>query len=171
MIKIEVASARTCEEDEKKYVLYIVRVSKESEEQIDSEPSEFARRYTQFSDLYNNLKRDFPSPMSTVNFPKKVLYHELFYSNIIFLSLHNFQVLLGNFDLKVIMSRTSGFVTFLEHIAKDVRLREAPCTINFFQQPELTKAKKLMEEKKYDQALSILEDNFKLLNKVISVYL
>lgn len=56
-------------------------------------------------------------------------------------------------------------------IANDSRLRDAPAAIAFFQNAELKDARRLIDEGKFDQALSILETSFKLLNKVGFCYI
>jgi len=74
---------------------------------------------------------------------------------------------MGNFNADVIASRLSELGSFLEHIAKESRLREAACTMSFFHKLELVKAKQLMAEKRFDGAMIILEKIFTLLNKVM----
>ncbi|XP_077297272.1 sorting nexin 21 isoform X2 [Arctopsyche grandis] len=147
MLKFVVSSTKTvCELDsDKRYVLYTICVRQNTLRE-DLDPSYIQRRYTQFLELYNSLKKDFSSLMSTFNFPKKVM--------------------VGNFSSALIACRSAYFVSLLEHIIKETRLREAQCTMAFFQDVELAEAKNLMNANKYDQALSTLENLFKLLNRV-----
>lgn len=77
-----------------------------------------------------------------------------------------FQIVVGNFDPNLISTRCSAFESLLGLIASESRLRDAPAAITFFQDIELNDAKRLINEGKFDQALSVLETSFKLLNKV-----
>lgn len=79
------------------------------------------------------------------------------------------QIVVGNFDPNLISSRCAAFESLLNLIASESRLRDAPAAIAFFQDVELKDARKLINEGKFDQALSLLETSFKLLNKVISI--
>lgn len=76
------------------------------------------------------------------------------------------QIVVGNFDPNLISSRCTAFESLLNLIASESRLRDAPAAIAFFQDVELKDARKLLNEGKFDQALSLLETSFKLLNKV-----
>lgn len=74
MLKFEIVSSRTVENDnEKKYVAYMMQVRQDSTA-IDPEPANVERRYTHFLDLYNGLKKDFPAILNNVSFPRKVMY-------------------------------------------------------------------------------------------------
>lgn len=74
--------------------------------------------------------------------------------------------MVGNFDSALITARCDAFVSLLDLVANESRLRENPTTISFFQDPELLEARTLLSEGKFDQALAVLEMSFKLLNKV-----
>lgn len=73
MLKFEIASTRTINEEktDKKYVLYSLCVRQDGV--VDSNPIYIHRRYTNFQNLYNKLKTMYPLLMTNVNFPKKVL--------------------------------------------------------------------------------------------------
>lgn len=77
-----------------------------------------------------------------------------------------FQKVVGNFEPSVISTRCFAFETLIRLIVNDPRLRDTPAAISFFQDIELIEARRLIEEKKFDQALSVLENIFNLLNKV-----
>lgn len=79
------------------------------------------------------------------------------------------QIMVGNFDPNLISTRCAAFESLLNLIANESRLRDAPAAIAFFQNVELKDARKLIDEGKFDQALSILETSFKLLNKVMFI--
>ncbi|XP_028170224.1 sorting nexin-20 [Ostrinia furnacalis] len=150
MLKFEIVSSRTVEgaESEKKYVAYMLQVRQDNKESTvyDPDPANVERRYTHFLDLYNGLKKDCPALLNNVSFPRKIV--------------------VGNFEPNLISTRCTAFETLLQLISGESRLRDCPASINFFQNIELIEARKLIEEKKFDQALSILETSFKLLNKV-----
>lgn len=150
MVKFEIASSRTVEgfDKEKKFVAYMLQVTQDSSEirVFDIDPANVERRYTHFLDLYNGLKKDFPALLNNVPFPRKIV--------------------MGNFDPNLIATRCTAFESLLELIANDSRLRDSPAAITFFQDIELNDARRLIIEGKFDQALSILEISFKLLNKV-----
>lgn len=98
-----------------------------------------------------------------------VLCHTIvlvFCIGIVSLSFVVFQIVVGNFEPSVISTRCTAFVMLLQLISDDFRLRDSPATISFLQDVELVEARRLIEEKKFDQALSVLETSFKLLNKV-----
>ncbi|XP_060517274.1 sorting nexin-21 isoform X2 [Cylas formicarius] len=141
----EIISTRIAEDSDKKYVIYTLQVRFISGTD-DPNPSVIDRRYTDFLNLYNSLKRDYPSLMANVTFPKKVLT--------------------GNFDSELISQRSTYFESLLKHVCVESKLRtSAPLTI-FMQEPELTKAKELLAKCEFDAAQKLLEENFKLLNKV-----
>ncbi|XP_045470157.1 sorting nexin-20 isoform X2 [Harmonia axyridis] len=142
----EIISARIHDED-KKYVVYNLQVRHISGFD-DLSPSLIERRYTHFLSLYNSLKMEYPDLMVTVEFPKKVL--------------------LGNFDNSLISSRSTGFETMLKYVSSNNNLRNSKSLLVFLQEPELTKAKDLLERKEFNEAFPILEANFLLLNKVFT---
>ncbi|CAK1550039.1 unnamed protein product [Leptosia nina] len=145
-LKFEIVSSRTVEgvEKEKKFVAYMVQARQSRI--FDPEPANVERRYTHFLDLYNGLKKEYPSLLNNVSFPRKIV--------------------VGNFDPTLISSRCAGFECLLNLIANESRLRDSVAAITFFQDVELKEARRLIVEEKYDQALSVLETSFKLLSKV-----
>ncbi|KAJ8726466.1 hypothetical protein PYW07_001164 [Mythimna separata] len=149
MLKFQIVSSRTVEgiENEKKFVAYMVQASQATESRVlDPDPANVERRYTHFLDLYNGLKKEFPALLTSISFPRKIV--------------------MGNFDPNLISTRCTAFESLLDLIAGDSRLRDSPAAITFFQDIELNEAKQLINEGKFDQALSVLETSFKLLNKV-----
>ncbi|XP_050361483.1 sorting nexin-20 [Nymphalis io] len=150
MLKFEIVSSRTVEgvDKEKKYVAYMLQVRQDATESrvFDPDPANVERRYTHFLDLYNGLKKEYPALLHTISFPRKIV--------------------VGNFAPNLISTRCAAFESLLHLIANESRLRNAPAAIAFFQDIELKEARKLIEDGKFDQALSLLETSFKLLNKV-----
>ena len=129
----------------KKYVIYEVSVRQDSAEN-DPHPTTIERRYTHFLNLYESLKKAHPDLMQNVTFPKKVL--------------------IGNFSTDVIAERSAAFEAFLDYIITKNLLREHASFIQFLQCDELTRACQLLDERRNEQAIPILENCFRLLNKV-----
>jgi len=114
--------------------------------QPDPNPAVIERRYSDFLELYESLRREFPSLMTRITFPKKVL--------------------LGNFTPSVISERTAGFEALLEHVIREEKLRESPYLASFLHGREQREARQWIEAQRYDQAIPLLENSFRLLNKV-----
>lgn len=112
----------------------------------DASPAILERRYTDFYNLYTELYKQHAKLMPQITFPKKVL--------------------IGNFDNRVISLRSTGFETLLKHILMEPKLRNSNALLTFLQDNELNKAKQYLAEKQYVLALPLLENNFRLLNKV-----
>lgn len=112
----------------------------------DINPITFERRYTDFLSLYDALRKDHAALMTDVIFPKKVL--------------------LGNFSSELISERSAAFEAFLDFVVSRSNLRESPGFLNFLQNIELTKACRLLDERRNESAVPILEDCFHLLNKI-----
>ncbi|XP_047042283.1 sorting nexin-20 [Helicoverpa zea] len=149
MLKFEIVSSRIVEgfENEKKFVAYMLQVTQASESRVmDPDPANVERRYTHFLDLYNGLKKEFPALVGGLSFPRKIV--------------------MGNFDPILIANRCAAFNSLLDLVASESRLRDSPAAITFFQDIELNEAKRLINNGSFDQALSVLETSFKLLNKV-----
>ncbi|XP_021925072.1 sorting nexin-21 isoform X3 [Zootermopsis nevadensis] len=145
-LKFEVVSARTVDQNnEKKHVAYTVMVRKDGI-QPDPNPAVIERRYSDFLELYESLRHEFPSLMTHLTFPKKVL--------------------LGNFAPGVISERSAGFEALLEHIITEEKLRESSCLTSFLQGREQREARQWMVAQRYDQAIPLLENSFRLLNKL-----
>ncbi|XP_063359045.1 sorting nexin-20 [Cydia amplana] len=147
MIKFEIVSSRIATGDgsDKKFVVYMLQVRQDIS-RLDPDPVNVERRYTHFLDLYNGLKKDFPTILSTISFPRKMV--------------------VGNFDPNLITARATAFEALLKLISEESRLRESPAAIAFFHDVELAEARQLMLEGSHDMALSVLETSFRLLNKV-----
>ncbi|XP_037927706.1 sorting nexin-20 [Teleopsis dalmanni] len=129
----------------KRYVVYDLCVRQDSSV-IDPNPATIKRRYTDFRNLYMNLKKDYPNEMSTIYFPNKVL--------------------VGNFSSGLIAERSTAFEVFLTHVAGHTMLRETPAFLHFLQDNELTKACQYLDERRNENAVPLLEDCFRMLNKI-----
>ena len=145
-VKFDVVSVRTVEEaGQKKHVAYTILVKKEGSTS-DPHPAVIERRYSDFLDLFLALRKEFPAQMTQVSFPRKVL--------------------IGNFGPVLIASRRSGFESFLGHVVKDERLNQSSSFAAFLQNAEQREAQSWMMQKRYDLAAPLLENAFRLLNKL-----
>ncbi|CAG2055245.1 unnamed protein product [Timema podura] len=145
-LKFEVVYARTVDqENQKKHVAYTVMIRKDGAKP-DPNPAVVERRYTDFLELYASLRRENLALMGNVAFPKKVI--------------------LGNFGPSVISERSSCFEELLKHISADEKLRNSSGFNRFLQSHELDEARMWMNVKRYDQAAPLLENTFRLLNKL-----
>lgn len=132
----------------KRYVAYDLQIRQESSRKTDATPVTIERRYTDFLNLYDELKKDQPTLMATILFPKKAL--------------------LGNFSSDLIGQRSAAFEAFLYHIVQHSVLYESSSFLHFLQDKELTKACQLLDERRNELAVPILEDCFRLLNKIFT---
>lgn len=129
----------------KKYIIYDLTVRLDCN-RIDSNPAVIQRRYTDFLTLFNGLKKDHPIKMQKIYFPKKVL--------------------MGNFSMDLIAQRSTAFEALLDYVSEDSTLRDSPHFVQFLQNIELTRACQLLDERRNEQAIPILENTFRVLNKV-----
>lgn len=129
----------------KRYVVYNLSVRQDSSV-ADTNPAIIERRYTDFRMLYLTLKKDLPNAFTTLYFPNKVL--------------------VGNFSSDLIGERSAAFETFLIHIASNSQLRDTPAFLHFLQNHELAKACQLLDERRNESAIPLLENCFRLLNKI-----
>lgn len=131
----------------KKYVVYDLKVA-QNLTGWDPQPVTIQRRYTDFAILNSALRQTFPEMFtdSKIYFPKKVL--------------------MGNFSPDLIGQRGLAFECFLEFIINKPQLRDCPHFVHFLQGPELSKACQLLDERRNELAVPILENCFTLMNKV-----
>ncbi|KAH8412757.1 hypothetical protein KR009_005370, partial [Drosophila setifemur] len=129
----------------KRYVVYELTVSQDGEA-VDTQPAKIERRYTDFRELYMGLKRQHPAEMANKYFPAKVL--------------------MGNFKSELIGGRSAAFETFLTYVASLAQLRESEDFLRFLQHDELTRACQFLDERRNENAIPILENCFRLLNKI-----
>lgn len=130
----------------KKYVVYDLNIRQDSLGACDANPVTIERRYTDFLNLYDGLRKDHAALVDRVIFPKKVF--------------------IGNFSSDLIAERSSAFETFLDHVVSTPVLRESDHFLKFLQEAELTRACQLLDERRNEQAVPILENCFRLLNKI-----
>ncbi|KAH8403250.1 hypothetical protein KR222_008980, partial [Zaprionus bogoriensis] len=129
----------------KRYVVYELTVRQDSDV-MDAQPATIERRYTDFRELYQCLRRLHPQELSAISFPSKVL--------------------MGNFSSELIAERSAAFEQFLAHIASSATLRDTPAFLRFLQHEELSRACQYLDERRNEMAIPLLENCFRLLNKV-----
>ncbi|XP_058825696.1 sorting nexin-20 isoform X2 [Topomyia yanbarensis] len=129
----------------KKYVVYDVSIRRDSAEP-DPNPTSIERRYTHFLKLYDGLRREHSQLVQNVTFPKKVL--------------------MGNFSEELIGERSITFESFLDYIVTVPSLRDSEHFLEFLQGDELRKACQLLDERRNEFAVPILENTFRILNKI-----
>lgn len=112
----------------------------------DPNPATIERRYTHFLNLFDNLKKNYSNLVQNIVFPKRVL--------------------LGNFSPDLIAERSSLFEIFLDYIVTVAELRDSTYFLEFLQGEELAKSCQLLDERRNEQAVPILENCFRILNKV-----
>ncbi|KAF6214496.1 hypothetical protein GE061_009239 [Apolygus lucorum] len=144
-LKFEIVSARTVVTENQKYVAYTVMVTMAGPEE-DPYPAVVERRYTEFLNLYTSLKGDFPELLQTVQFPKKAL--------------------VGNFSPETISGRSDSFEQFLEVVGSATQVRTSAQVADFLQKRELTYALKLIDNEEYLQASTLIENCFRIMNKL-----
>lgn len=129
----------------KKYVVYDVNVRLDGSE-ADPHPTSIERRYTHFLRLYEGLRKEHPQLLQGVVFPKKVL--------------------MGNFSAELIGERSAAFESFLDYIVSVPSLRESEHFLEFLQGDELRRACQLLDERRNEFAVPLLENTFRILNKI-----
>lgn len=150
--RFEIQFARICPNADseqasntKKYVVYDVICTLDSNTQADKGPAIIERRYTDFLKLYEALKKENPQLMVNVAFPKKKI--------------------LGNFTSDLISERALAFENFLDYCVSIPALRDSPSFLSFLQDDDLTKASRLLDERRNEAAVPILENSFQLVSQ------
>ncbi|XP_055376446.1 sorting nexin-20 [Condylostylus longicornis] len=129
----------------KRYVIYDLIIHQQVE-QRDPNPVLIERRYTDFAKLFLSLKSEHPQLMNNIYFPKKVL--------------------IGNFSTDLIAERSSAFESLLDYISGSTTLKDSKYFVSFLQDHELNKACMYLDERRNEVAVPILENCFRLLNKI-----
>jgi PX domain len=96
--------------------------------------------------LYEAFKKDSPQMIANVAFPKKRI--------------------MGNFSSELISERALAFENFLDYAISVPSLRDSEQFLGFLQDDELDKACRLLDERRNEVAVPILENIFQLVNKV-----
>lgn len=128
----------------KKYVCYEISLRPGTETLAFTLGTIF-RRYTDFLRLYDGLRQDYASLMQTVVFPKKCF--------------------MGNFSVGVVELRVQYFTQFLETIIGQGELRDSDHFLSFLQDQDLEQACLMLDERRTEEALPVLENLFVLLSR------
>ena len=154
--RFEIQFARICPNADseqasntKKYVVYDVICTLDSTTQADKLAAIIERRYTDFLKLFEALKKENPLLMANVAFPKKKI--------------------LGNFTADLISERALAFENFLDYCVSIPALRDSPSFLSFLQDDDLTRASRLLDERRNEAAVPILENSFQLVRPNIDV--
>jgi len=129
----------------KKYVLYKIHIRMEGTNDA-GDTAILERRYTELLNLYDALRKDYSTVLAEITFPKKRI--------------------MGNFSEAVIAERGAAFETFLDFIITTPVLRESPIFLEFIQGDELRRACLLLDERRHELAIPLLENCFRVLNKI-----
>lgn len=151
MARFEVISAKILPGPEgsntnKPYVLYRIHVRMQGIDQATDQFAAIDRRYTELLNLYDELRKDYSTLLQDIVFPKKRL--------------------IGNFSDSLIAERSAAFETFLDFISMAPALRDSPAFLEFIQGDELKRACHSIDERRHEQAIPILENCFRVLNKI-----
>lgn len=130
----------------KKYVVYDLTCRQDTKTVADANPTTIERRYTDFLKLHDGLKKEFPQLIVHVAFPKKRI--------------------IGNFNCELISERALAFENLLDYIISVPTLRDSAQFLAFLQDDELDKACRLLDERRNEVAVPILENIFQLVNKI-----
>lgn len=126
--------------------MYDLTCRQDTSAAIDANPVTIERRYTDFLKLYEAFKKDNSQLIQNVAFPKKRI--------------------MGNFTSELIAERALAFENFLDYAISVSSLRDTEPFLSFLQDEELDKACRLLDERRNEVAVPILENVFQLLNKV-----
>lgn len=134
----------------KKFVAYQLMLVQDTADEVDSNPPAINRRYSDFLQLFESLKADYPSLMTRqhVLFPKKCL--------------------IGNFSRELTAERAFAFEEVLGHILKVGELRDSPHFLRFLEDRELDRACRLLDERRPEAAIPLLENSLRLLNRIFT---
>lgn len=130
----------------KKYVVYDLTCRQDTKTTADVNPTTVERRYTDFLKLFEAYKKDNPQLIANVAFPKKRI--------------------IGNFTSELISERAVAFENFLDYVISISALRDSEPFLGFLQDDELARACRLLDERRNELAVPILENIFQLVNKV-----
>ncbi|UYV76021.1 SNX21 [Cordylochernes scorpioides] len=109
----------------------------------DGEPGVVERRYTDFLQLYQTVRRRFPTAVAQISFPRKAL--------------------LGNFSLEVIQSRSTVF----QNLLAGLHASHQPELAEFLFRRELTESHTILKEARFEEAAAMLKNVYLIQEKVL----
>lgn len=111
---------------------------------IDKDKVSVERRYSDFRALYKSLKKDLPTILKDINFPKRVLGQK------------------SNLDPELIESRRVEFQAFLQTIYQHYEVRQHPAFREFFYLPGLREATDFLIGGELNNSLELLLNSLHL---------
>ncbi|XP_027198565.2 sorting nexin 21 [Dermatophagoides pteronyssinus] len=144
----EIIKARTITNNEtrQKFVNYTILMKRIPG--LETEPAIIERRYSEFRNFYNAIRRKYPLLLKDVIFPKKIF--------------------IGNFSAEVIAERSLSFQKFLTYCLSLTEIRSSKEFAQFLYYPELREAKNCLKFIRLEEAASILENVYYIQDKLSS---
>ncbi|KAH7642391.1 Phosphatidylinositol binding [Dermatophagoides farinae] len=144
----EIIKARTITNNEtrQKFVNYTILMKRVPG--LETEPAIIERRYSEFRNFYNAIKRKYPLLLKDIIFPKKIF--------------------IGNFSAEVIAERSLAFQKFLTYCLSLPEIRSSKEFAQFLYYPELKETKNCLKSIRLEEAASILENVYYIQSKLSS---
>ena len=130
--------------ERRKYVSYTVLIKRVPG--LETKPAVIERRYSDFLNFYNEIRKRYSSLMKDVIFPKKIL--------------------IGNFSLDLIQRRSLEFKNFLAYSLSVPEIRSSREFASFLYFPELKAAKVCLQSIYLEEAGNILENVYFIQDKL-----
>lgn len=121
----------------------IVLAANDGEEKV---PTQIVRRYSDFERLHKRLKKKFPSQLSPVVFPQKLL--------------------MGNFTTETIAKRSRAFEQYLTHLYSIFDIRYSSAFAEFFIGDNFTNGVDHFLNRKYSDAVPLFESYLPVMEKL-----
>ncbi|GFO43510.1 sorting nexin-21-like [Plakobranchus ocellatus] len=144
-VTFEVISAEVVREGRSGHVNYSVLINPHWESSKGNE-TVIIRRYSDFENLHQRLKKRFPSIMSQISFPRKILT--------------------GNLTSSTIAKRSTAFEQYLTHIFSQFDLRYSQEFMEFFVQEDFHDAVQLFLACDFTKAAELFEQILPILDKL-----
>ncbi|CAG5131403.1 unnamed protein product [Candidula unifasciata] len=144
-VTFEVISAEVIRDGRSGHVNYTILINPHKEVPRSSQ-SVVIRRYSDFEHLHHQLRKKFPSLISRISFPRKVLT--------------------GNFTSETIAKRSVAFEQYLAHLFSFFEIRYSSEFMEFFVRDEFTIAVSFFLSKEFSNAASHFENTLPVLEKL-----
>lgn len=128
----------------KSYVVYTILVKRTPG--LETQPGVIERRYSDFLELFNAIRKRFPALMTDFPFPKKTLT--------------------GNFSAEVITERSVAFQHLLAYCLSVRELRQTPEFTEFLYNHETKEVRRMMRAGAFEDAATILENTYFIQEKL-----
>lgn len=130
--------------ERRRYVNYTILIKRVPG--LETKPAIIERRYSEFLNFYNSIKRKYPGLLKDIIFPKKIL--------------------IGNFSPEVIAERSLAFQKFLTYCLSVSEIRFSREFATFLYVPELKETKKCLTAIHLEEAACILENVYFIQDKL-----